>query len=251
MPFSGFTLKPSALLLKQAAISWMFPLSTNSRKICAWSLVNVFGRYPLFTDFRRHRSNECRIERPFNSPEMIGWILKRNNAFTGLPLKTLSAGFEEGMQPQGTPKFYYGLWHRGEEAGRPSLLGLPVTEELLTDSFMKVLFVRFYEMLHSNSSQAAQELQVGIQITISASQIPSASAVASSTLQVVSGIGAQGGADGAQMSAVRIPTAHLLIRIGMVRFARPFNKARGHLATQPEKAECNVMLVQSIVNPPR
>jgi hypothetical protein len=36
-----------------------------------------------------------------------------------------------------------------------------VTEELLADSFMRVLFARFYEMLRANSASVRPELQVG------------------------------------------------------------------------------------------
>ena len=54
------------------------------------------------------------------------------------------------------------LAHRGQDAQHPSPLGLPMTEELLADSFLKRLFARFYGMLRAASGSVPHQLQVGL-----------------------------------------------------------------------------------------
>ncbi|CAL8470508.1 g10050 [Coccomyxa elongata] len=48
---------------------------------------------------------------------------------------------------------------RGPGASQPSPLGLPMTEELLADSFLKRLFARFYDMLHTAGGSVNPQLQ--------------------------------------------------------------------------------------------
>ncbi|EIE22542.1 AAR2-domain-containing protein [Coccomyxa subellipsoidea C-169] len=48
---------------------------------------------------------------------------------------------------------------RGPDAAQPSPLGLPMTDELLADSFLKRLFARFYDMLHSAGGRVPPQLQ--------------------------------------------------------------------------------------------
>lgn len=51
------------------------------------------------------------------------------------------------------------IWLRGPDAAQPSPLGLPMTEELLADSFLKRLFARFYDMLHIAGGSVNPQLQ--------------------------------------------------------------------------------------------
>lgn len=50
---------------------------------------------------------------------------------------------------------------RAGEAAQASPLGLPMTEELLADSFLKCLFARFFDCLHSAGGRVPPALQVG------------------------------------------------------------------------------------------
>ena len=54
--------------------------------------------------------------------------------------------------------------HRGPDAAQPSPLGLPMTDELLADSFLKRLFARFYDSLHTAGGRVPSNLQVRPQV---------------------------------------------------------------------------------------
>ena len=55
---------------------------------------------------------------------------------------------------------------RGPDAQQPSPLGLPMTQELLADSFLKRLFARFYDMLHAAGGRVKPQLQVRSSVSL-------------------------------------------------------------------------------------